>query len=143
MKENKVLYYINMSIIILLLNLFFILLIFYQIFLTRNIFKKKIIEGLDLRNPNYNPDLDPDAVNALYNNSTIVTPAATPAATPTPSNEEIYNQVKTLADENRKNTTTIDILNQKVSALSDQVKGMLLSQETVLTKGIDTVAAAT
>ena len=57
-----------MSIIILLLNLFFILLIFYQIFLTRNIFKKKIIEGLDLRNPNYNSDLDFNAVIALYTN---------------------------------------------------------------------------
>ena len=34
-----------MSIIILLLNLFFILIIFYQLFLTHNIFKKKIIEG--------------------------------------------------------------------------------------------------
>jgi hypothetical protein len=74
MKENKVLYYINMSIIILLLNLFFILLIFYQLFLTRNIFKRKIIEGVDIKNPNYNANLDSNAVNALYTSDTTVTP---------------------------------------------------------------------
>jgi len=114
MKENKVLYYINMSTIILLLILIFILLIFYQLFLAHalnTVFKTRIIEGIT--------------------NITIDTPI--------PSTEEIYNQVKILADENRKNTTTIDILNQKVSALSDQVKGMTLSQQTVLTKGIDNI----
>jgi len=114
MKENKVLYYINMSTIILLLILIFILLIFYQLFLAHALnttFKTRIIEGVT------NISID----------------------TPTPSTEEIYSQVKILADENRKNTTTIDILNQKVSALSDQVKGMLLSQQTALTKGIDNI----
>ncbi len=103
-----------MSIIILLLILFFILLIFYQLFLAHalnTIFKTKIIEGVT--------------------NITIDTPV--------PSTEEIYNQVKILADENRKNTNTIDILNQRVSDLSDQVKGITLSQETVLTKGIDDI----
>jgi uncharacterized protein YoxC len=111
MKENKVLYYINMPTVILLLILIFILLIFYQLFLAHalnTVFKTRIIEGLT-------------------------------SDTPTPSTEEIYNQVKILADENRKNTTTIDILNQKVSALSDQVKSMTLSQQTVLTKGIDNI----
>ena len=63
-----------MSIIILLLNLFFILLIFYQLFLTRNIFKRKIIEGVDIKNPNYNANLDSNAVNALYTSDTTVTP---------------------------------------------------------------------
>ena len=103
-----------MSIIILLLILFFILLIFYQLFLAHalnTIFKTKIIEGVT--------------------NITIDTPV--------PSNEEIYNQVKILADENRQNTNTISILNQKVSELSDQVKGMMLSQQTVLTTGIDNI----
>jgi uncharacterized protein YoxC len=98
-----------MPIIILSLILFFILLIFYQLFLAyalNTVFKTRIIEGL---------------------------------TSDTPSTEEIYNEVKILADENRKNTTTIDILNQKVSSLSDQVKGMLLSQQTVLTKGIDNI----
>ena len=103
-----------MPIVILFLILIFILLIFYQLFLAHALntaFKTRIIEGIT--------------------NITI--------DTPTPSTEEIYNQVKILADDNRKNTTTIDILNQKVSSLSDQVKGMLLSQQTVLTKGIDNI----
>jgi uncharacterized protein YoxC len=114
--ENKVLYYINMSTVILLLILIFILLIFYQLFLAHALntgFKTRIIEGVT--------------------NITV--------DSPTPSVDEIYTQVKILADDNRKNTTTIDILNQKVSALSDQVKGMLLSQQTALTKGIDNIGA--
>jgi hypothetical protein len=103
-----------MSTIILLLILFFILLIFYQLFLAHalnTIFKTKIIEGVT--------------------NITVHTPV--------PSNEEIYNQVKILADESRNNTNNISILNQQVSDLSNQVKGMLNSQQTVLTTGVNNV----
>jgi cytoskeletal protein RodZ len=103
MKENKVLYYINMSIIILLLNLFFILLIFYQLFLTRNIFKRKIIEGADFKNPNYNADLDSNAVNALYTNTNMVTPNSSNvpsniATTATPTTATTSPIINTIPD---------------------------------------------
>ena len=98
-----------MPLIILLLILFLILLIFYQLFLAHalnnNIFNGRIIEGVT------NIKID---------------------STP-PSNDEIYNQVKILSEKDQQNSNSINSLTQQVASLSEQVKDILLAQQSVLT----------
>ena len=85
-----------MSIIILLLNLFFLLLIFYQLFLGHNIFKRKIIEGAV---SNSSPSLSNIPLNATTNAEAIPIPVIPSSPIPADDNT-IYNIIVQLINYN-------------------------------------------
>ena len=126
-----------MSIIILLLNLFFMFLIFYQLFLTRNIFKRKIIEGADFKNPNYNADLDSNAVNALYTSATTVTP----------NSSNVPSNMATTATPTTATTspiiTNIPIITQTTDALATPIISSLADSAAAIPATTTTTTTAT
>ena len=85
-----------MSIIILLLNLFFLLLIFYQLFLAHNIFKRKIIEGAV---GNSSSTLGNIPLNAATNAEAIPIPIIPSGPIPADDNT-IYNIIVQLINYN-------------------------------------------